>query len=165
CLSVAIAKIPIGNILWTISNTDPGLFNQSEQTHYSGQEEDDHSSNYLLLINGPSPSLIPVPTHVLKAHIRETLPVMELGHFQTQQEQDSSVCHRPICLVRLERSHRIRLPCNCDHVFHIEWINNWVHEDHFTCPLCRGNLRIGVILFFLSYFPFPRKLGFMILHF
>ncbi|PON37755.1 Zinc finger, RING/FYVE/PHD-type [Parasponia andersonii] len=126
-LCCAIAKIPISNTMSFLINlfksttmaalTHLGLFNQSQQTHYSGQEEEEeHSSNYLLLITGPS-----LPT-LSKHTSKKPSPIID---------QDSSLCHCPICLDRLALGY---------HVFHIECLDDWVDEDHFTCPLCRSIL-------------------------
>ena len=125
--------------------THLGLFNQSEQTHYSREEEEeeeDHSPNYLLLINNPSPSLIPVPIHVVKTHIKKKLPVLEFSQFllHYKQDQDSSVHNCPICLDCFESIDQVRDLVNCDHVFHMECLDNWVNQGHFTCPLCRSML-------------------------
>ncbi|GMN31206.1 hypothetical protein TIFTF001_003148 [Ficus carica] len=121
-----------------------GLQHLSEQTILSAEEEEEEEEeeenrpNYLLVIDGVSPFVVPVPLHVLTAHIKRELPIVELG--QLRKGGDHKECFCSICLECFEKSHEVRELFNCDHVFHRDCLDSWVDQGQVTCPLCRSML-------------------------
>lgn len=135
-----------------------GLFKSAEEAIYSG-ELHDHSttsnedSNYVLMWDGSSPSLVPVPIPIVTAFIKKRLPVVlfsdfiegadksrimdefDLDGFEVDRKMRCSVCWDCI-----EGSHQIRELSTCCHVFHRECLDRWVDEGQLTCPLCRSTL-------------------------
>ncbi|KAF5442056.1 hypothetical protein F2P56_036919 [Juglans regia] len=108
-----------------------------QQDHQTDQDQSTNST-YVLVINGSSPSLVPVYT--LMALIKKRVPVIEYGIFV---ERYGSVAHEmacSVCLNSVKRSHEIRELSNCSHVFHRECLDRWVDEAQVTCPLCRTML-------------------------
>ena len=99
-------------------------------------------TNYLLLIEGPSPFLVPVPFSLLIAHIKRKLPVSQLDKLRRGSGKSSSGCDAncPICLDCLDGGHEVRELLHCDHVFHKECLDCWVDQCQVTCPLCRSML-------------------------
>jgi RING-H2 zinc finger protein RHA1 len=118
-----------------------GLLDSPEQA-----DTEDHSStdstSYVLVMDGLSPSLIPL--HSLMALIKKRLSVMEYGNLlerygaHDNHEDVGMVCS--VCLDCVERSHEVRELSNCCHVFHRECLDRWVDEGQVTCPLCRSLL-------------------------
>ncbi|KAI3469064.1 hypothetical protein Pfo_025727 [Paulownia fortunei] len=107
----------------------------------------DNSNNYILILDGSSPSLVPIPVHVVTAAIKNRVPLVQYQDFilRHQQQQDKEkesaelkVCS--ICLECIEWSHEIRELCNCSHLFHRECLDTWIDEGQVTCPLCRSML-------------------------
>ncbi|KAJ3681713.1 hypothetical protein LUZ60_014286 [Juncus effusus] len=45
-----------------------------------------------------------------------------------------------VCLSEFEGGENVRVVTVCSHVFHAECIDFWL-ESHFTCPICRADLR------------------------
>ncbi|KVI07424.1 Zinc finger, RING/FYVE/PHD-type [Cynara cardunculus var. scolymus] len=45
-----------------------------------------------------------------------------------------------ICLVEFTGDDTVSQLDRCHHVFHTSCIQRWLHDDHFTCPICRSNL-------------------------
>ena len=111
-----------------------GLLNPPEQA----DQTEDLASDYVLVMDGLSPSLIPV--HKLMMLIKKRVPVIECSNFLERygvvhDEDVDMECS--VCLNCVERSHEIRELCNCYHVFHRECLDRWVDEGQVTCPLCR----------------------------
>ncbi|KAG1335224.1 RING-H2 finger protein ATL40-like [Cocos nucifera] len=47
-----------------------------------------------------------------------------------------------VCIDSVEDGEIVRLLPNCEHVFHVECIDMWLHS-HSTCPLCRTEAEPG----------------------
>lgn len=45
-----------------------------------------------------------------------------------------------ICLAEFQDEDIVSQLSRCRHVFHTCCIESWLHQDQFTCPLCRSNL-------------------------
>ncbi|KAK7836516.1 e3 ubiquitin-protein ligase rha1b [Quercus suber] len=111
-----------------------GMLNPTEQA----ESEDPASGLVLVIMDGLSPSLIPVQS--LMVLIKKRVPVIEYSNFLERygvmhDEDVDMECS--VCLNCVERSHEIRELCNCYHVFHKECLDRWVDEGQVTCPLCR----------------------------
>ena len=111
-----------------------GMLNPPEQA----ESEDPASGLVLVIMDGLSPSLIPVQS--LMVLIKKRVPVIEYSNFLERygvmhDEDVDMECS--VCLNCVERSHEIRELCNCYHVFHKECFDRWVDEGQVTCPLCR----------------------------
>ncbi|EOY23827.1 hypothetical protein QUC31_008453 [Theobroma cacao] len=110
-----------------------------EEDYYSAT----YGNAYVLLMDGRSGSLVPVPIQVVTAMIKKNLPVLEYGTFigrfgDDEQVENKTVC--TVCLDSMEKSDEIRVLCKCCHVFHKECLDTWVNEGQVTCPLCRSTL-------------------------
>ncbi|KAL0016160.1 hypothetical protein SO802_003229 [Lithocarpus litseifolius] len=89
-----------------------GLLNPPEQA----DQTEDLASDYVLVMDGLSPSLIPV--HKLMMLIKKRVPVIECSNFLERygvvhDEDVDMECS--VCLNCVERSHEIRELCNCCH--------------------------------------------------
>ncbi|KAL2237881.1 RING-H2 finger protein ATL80-like [Sesamum indicum] len=105
----------------------------------------DNSENYILILDGSSPSLVPIPVNVVTAAIKKRVPRVQFQDFirrrQGGEEEELSeliVCS--ICLECIEWCDEIRELCNCSHVFHSGCLDTWLDEGQVTCPLCRSML-------------------------
>ncbi|KAL7595017.1 hypothetical protein Lser_V15G30204 [Lactuca serriola] len=97
------------------------------------------SSNYVLILDGSSPSLLPVPVHVVTASIKAKVPIIPYSDFAySHGESETAACS--VCLDCIDSTHLIRELLNCKHVFHRECLDRWVDEGQVTCPLCRSML-------------------------
>lgn len=121
-----------------VALTHLGLFNSIPPQENNSYE---NTTTYVL-VEWPTPSLVPVPTHALMAAIKKRLPVIEHGEYLNRngmhEEEEAAACS--VCLSCIERSHEIRELTNCSHVFHRECLDNWVDVGQVTCPLCRSML-------------------------
>ncbi|RVW85769.1 hypothetical protein CK203_033406 [Vitis vinifera] len=100
-----------------------GLFHPPEQAY----SEEHPASTYVVVMDGQTPSLVPVP--VVMAWIKKRVPVVEYGSFLGKlgmHEDEDAVCS--VCLDCIKRSHQIRELSNCCHVFHKECLDTWVDE-------------------------------------
>ncbi|KAA8525070.1 hypothetical protein F0562_007066 [Nyssa sinensis] len=117
--------------------THLGLLTTPEEAFSS-----ENSTIYVVMLDGSSPSLVPIPVHVVTAAIKKKLPVLQYGDYllekRIQNEEEEKACS--VCLDSIESSHEIRELCNCCHVFHRECLDSWVDEGQVTCPLCRSML-------------------------
>ncbi|GMY07627.1 E3 ubiquitin-protein ligase RHA1B-like [Fagus crenata] len=108
------------------------LFFRNHRNHDSlHQPEDDR----------PSPSLVPVPFHLIDESIKKQLPITEYGDFLKRRggcNAEDSVC--VVCLNYMKESDGVRELCNCSHVFHKECLDVWIGQGQVTCPLCRSKL-------------------------
>ncbi|KAL0394921.1 UNVERIFIED_CONTAM: Brassinosteroid-responsive RING protein 1 [Sesamum latifolium] len=92
----------------------------------------DNSENYILILDGSSPSLVPIPVHVVTAAIKKRVPIVQFQDFirrQGGEEEDLSeliVCS--VCLECIEWCDEIRELCSCSHVFHRECLDTWLDE-------------------------------------
>ncbi|PRQ16759.1 hypothetical protein RchiOBHm_Chr7g0187721 [Rosa chinensis] len=80
-----------------------GLFKPSEHVTDS-TEEQQHYTNYVVVLNHLCPSIIPV--HVLTAHIKK-LPVEEFGQALEKYKDEGKAIVCNICLDCIERSHEV----------------------------------------------------------
>ncbi|KAK4748717.1 hypothetical protein SAY87_015303 [Trapa incisa] len=154
-----VAVTPITAILCHISCTFLtalfrwGLDRLLPQEHGGGGERDvepsEESSNYILLMDGATPSLVHV--NVLIPLIKKRVPVVEYGEFLKRRQHhrrrplgvaaEEEVADRcAICLVGVEERDEIQELQNCCHVFHRQCLDCWVDLGHVTCPLCRSLL-------------------------
>uniref|UniRef100_A0A5B7BME5 Putative Brassinosteroid-responsive RING-H2 n=1 Tax=Davidia involucrata TaxID=16924 RepID=A0A5B7BME5_DAVIN len=119
----------------------------------AAEEEEEEAFSWgnsvIMMLDGSSPSLVPIPVHAVTAAIKKRLPVLQYGDFkekrfgivqqqQQQMEEEDKAC--AVCLDSIESRHEIRELCNCCHVFHRECLDSWVDEGQLTCPLCRSML-------------------------
>ncbi|KAK9059377.1 hypothetical protein SSX86_021997 [Deinandra increscens subsp. villosa] len=97
------------------------------------------AANYILILDGPSPSLLPVPLHVITASIKTKLPVIPYSDFARRYGgARHAVC--TVCLDCVDGCDLIREVVNCKHVFHRECLDGWVDVGQINCPLCRSML-------------------------
>ncbi|KAI3691924.1 hypothetical protein L6452_31727 [Arctium lappa] len=108
----------------------------------SPPDPDDYTStagNYLLILDGSSPSLLPVPVHVVTASIKNKVPIVTYSDFAVRfGGPEKPMCS--VCLNDVGGGDPIRELVNCRHVFHRECLDRWVDEGQVTCPLCRSML-------------------------
>ncbi|KAJ0802559.1 putative transcription factor C2H2 family [Helianthus annuus] len=108
----------------------------------SPPDPDDISSsaaNYILILDGASPSLLPVPVHVITAAIKNKVPVVPYDDFVGRYGgPDEPVC--TVCFECIDGCDLIREIVNCKHVFHRECLDKWVDVGQVNCPLCRSML-------------------------
>ncbi|KAG5563596.1 hypothetical protein RHGRI_006144 [Rhododendron griersonianum] len=148
-----------------------GLFKSAEEAIYSGElhvsTTSNEDSNYVPMLDGSSPSLVPVPVPIpiVTEFIKKSLPVVLFSNFlQGADESTGRILHQQdyyyyyyyygfdvdhgengklkcsVCWDCIEGSHQIRVLSNCSHVFHKECLDRWVDEGQLTCPLCRSKL-------------------------
>lgn len=119
-----------------------GLLNSPEQVSDTEEDHSTDSTSYVLVMDGLSPSLIPLQS--LMALIKKRLSVMEysnlLQKYGAHDDEDHVDMVCSVCLNCVERSHEVREQPNCCHVFHWECLDRWVDEGQVTCPLCRSLL-------------------------
>ncbi|KAK1430677.1 hypothetical protein QVD17_13601 [Tagetes erecta] len=107
--------------------------NSDDQSLSSG------AGNYILILDGSSPSLLPVPVHVITDSIKNRVAIVTYSDFvQTHGGVESPVC--TVCLECVCDCDLIRELCNCKHVFHHKCLDRWVELGHVNCPLCRSML-------------------------
>lgn len=106
----------------------------------SPPDPDDYTSsannNYILILDGSSPSLLPVPVHAVTAAIKNKVPIVSYSEYVHRYGGDDTVVCS-VCLECIESNDLVRELCNCKHVFHQECLDRWVDEGHVNCPLCR----------------------------
>ncbi|KAJ9546157.1 hypothetical protein OSB04_025864 [Centaurea solstitialis] len=71
-------------------------------------------------------------------HPLPTLQFHDVATKEAGNEVVDDACS--ICLVEFKGDDTVSQLDKCQHVFHTCCIQRWLHEDHFTCPLCRSNL-------------------------
>ncbi|KAK4605380.1 hypothetical protein RGQ29_013441 [Quercus rubra] len=114
----------LDHIKFIVCSNRLGLLKPPEQA----AETEEHTTSYVLVMDGLTPSLIAVDS--LMVLIKKRVPVIEYSGFverhralsddeDVDMEMDCSVC-----LNCVEKSHEIRELCNCYH-------------GQVTCPLCR----------------------------
>lgn len=108
-------------------------------------DSNDNSNNYIFILDGTSPSLVPIPIHVVTAAIKNKVPVLQYQDFQLKRFGDQTLggqFHKlcTICLEPLEATQEVRDLCRCSHVFHRNCLDGWVDSGQVTCPLCRSML-------------------------
>ncbi|KAH9309757.1 hypothetical protein KI387_037668, partial [Taxus chinensis] len=75
--------------------------------------------------------LLTMVTTGLDKESMNALPVFE---YKPENLKEGLEC--PVCLTEFEKNEKLRALPNCNHRFHTECINMWLHS-HITCPLCR----------------------------
>ena len=93
--------------------------------------------------NRPSPSLVPLPFHLIDESIKKQLPITEYGDLLKRRGPNSCSAEGLVCVVclnNMEASDGVRELCNCSHVFHKECLDVWIGQGQVTCPLCRSKL-------------------------
>lgn len=137
-----------------------GIYKPSPEEH---DDSSDTSNNYIFLLDGMSPSLVPIPIQVVTAAIKTNVPVIQyrcllLKRFSDQQrrrqrqqlgigeeedgdEGEGEIGNQcTICLESLEPTQQVRELSRCTHVFHSVCLDTWVDSGQVTCPLCRSML-------------------------
>lgn len=111
------------------------------------EQEEAEPIHDVLMMDGLSPCLVPVPTHILTSVIKNRSTILQYGTYLERNGggiidlgggETSPVCS--VCLGRIFQGDEIRELCNCCHVFHRECLDQWVDEKKVTCPLCRAAL-------------------------
>ncbi|KAK4761497.1 hypothetical protein SAY87_029381 [Trapa incisa] len=125
-----------------------GLHRLLPQGQEGGDEEPlEESNNYILLMDGATPSL--VHARVLIPLIKKRVPVVGYGEFLQRRHHHyrlpagvaaEAAGRCAICLVGVEEEDEIRELQDCGHVFHRQCLDCWVDLGHVTCPLCRSLL-------------------------
>ena len=109
--------------------THLGLFKPPPEVDDSNNNNNSRENNYILILDGFSPSLIPIPVHVVTASIKLRIPVLTYSHLT--QSDDDNVC--TVCLDCIHPTDEIRELFNCSHVFHRLCLDTWVDEGQVTC--------------------------------
>ncbi|GLJ38368.1 hypothetical protein SUGI_0781360 [Cryptomeria japonica] len=65
---------------------------------------------------------------------KETLDALPIAEYKSQNMNEDLEC--VVCLSKFEENEKIRVIPNCNHSFHAECINMWLHS-HTSCPICR----------------------------
>lgn len=95
------------------------------------------SIGYVLILDGTSPSLQPVPIHVVTAAIKDKVNIVRFEDYVCPYV-GSEAC--TVCLDCVRADDLVRELVNCKHVFHQECLDRWVDEGQVNCPLCRSIL-------------------------
>ena len=66
------------------------------------------------------------------------LPICRFKELQRRGGMEEEICS--VCLAEFTGDDLVSQLYRCSHLFHVECIENWLHRDHFTCPLCRSFL-------------------------
>ncbi|GMH08290.1 hypothetical protein Nepgr_010130 [Nepenthes gracilis] len=87
--------------------------------------------------NNPG-SIVAVPTRGLDPSVLRSLPTFTHS-VKTHDEGDEAAppLECAVCLSEFEEGERGRLLPKCNHSFHLDCIDMWLHS-HSTCPLCRS---------------------------
>ncbi|PWA97234.1 Zinc finger, RING-CH-type [Artemisia annua] len=108
---------------------------------FKSHDPDDHASggavSYVLILDGASPSLQPVPINVVTAAIKDRVNIVRYEDYVCPYV-GSEVC--TVCLDCVRADDLVRELVNCKHVFHQECLDRWVDEGQVNCPLCRSIL-------------------------
>ncbi|KAB2633019.1 RING-H2 zinc finger protein RHA1a-like [Pyrus ussuriensis x Pyrus communis] len=128
-------------ILLMVALSYLGLLKPSQEMTELEEYRRRQTDNHFVLLDHLSPSAVPVPIHVLTEYIKRKLPVIKFDQvFEKYTRHESRETGCSICLECIERSHEVREPWNCDHLFHRECLDSWVNQGQVTCPLCRSLL-------------------------
>ncbi|GLJ38378.1 hypothetical protein SUGI_0781490 [Cryptomeria japonica] len=65
---------------------------------------------------------------------KESMSALPIFEYKSEQLKGGLEC--AVCLSQFEESEKLRVLPNCNHNFHVECINMWLHS-HNSCPLCR----------------------------
>ncbi|KAG7032532.1 E3 ubiquitin-protein ligase RHA2B, partial [Cucurbita argyrosperma subsp. argyrosperma] len=67
---------------------------------------------------------------------------------------DSAASDCVVCLCPLSAGNPVRrLPCN--HIFHKDCLDGWLHHLNFNCPLCRSPIHLHQRVPFTLHSPLP----------
>ena len=66
------------------------------------------------------------------------LPVCRFKEPHRGGGSEEDICS--VCLAGFTGEDLVSQLHRCSHIFHYECIENWLHRNHFTCPLCRSFL-------------------------
>ncbi|KAL8531576.1 hypothetical protein ACS0TY_008249 [Phlomoides rotata] len=66
---------------------------------------------------------------------------MRYSHHDSDAASEECV----VCLCGIEENEEIRELKPCGHIFHRACFDRWVGYGHWTCPLCRNNLRLPTL--------------------
>ncbi|KAI3457933.1 hypothetical protein Pfo_014596 [Paulownia fortunei] len=95
----------------------------------------------------PSPSLVPLPVHLMSKSIKDHLPIVQYMMFKSRSrahdEEDVVGACCAVCLSNIEAWHKVRELGNCEHVFHVECLDAWMDQGRETCPVCRAKFLPG----------------------
>ncbi|XP_011070406.1 RING-H2 finger protein ATL16 [Sesamum indicum] len=125
--------------------THLGLFKPPPEENPNSRH---NSNNYILILDPSSPSLVPIPVHVVTAAIKNRVPIVRYRDFLLRREgeeerEEKGSCGQTTCSICLEcvqGSDEIRELCNCRHLFHRECLDTWIDQGEVNCPLCRSML-------------------------
>lgn len=100
----------------------------------------------------PSPSLVPLPFHLITNFHKNHLPIVQftmLDQWSNHDEEEDGgrcrccCCCCAVCLSSVEPWDSVRELGNCRHVFHVNCLDSWIEFGHDTCPVCRAKLLSG----------------------
>ncbi|KAM0057664.1 putative transcription factor C2H2 family [Helianthus debilis subsp. tardiflorus] len=138
-LAIKIPQFLTVNIISNIVSHLVSLLFSSLGLFKSSPDPDDTSSsaaNYILILDGVSPSLLPVPVHVITTAIKNKVLVVPYHDYVGRYGgPDKPVC--TVCIECIYGCNLIREIVNCKHVFHRECLDKWVDVVQVNCPLCR----------------------------
>ncbi|RYQ93338.1 hypothetical protein Ahy_B09g099610 [Arachis hypogaea] len=66
-----------------------------------------------------------------------SLPVARFQDLQCLREDDDETCS--ICLVEFEDEDAVSKLRRCNHIFHLNCIQQWIERNQFSCPLCSSS--------------------------
>eukprot|EP01018_Ginkgo_biloba_P041134 Gb_00010 [translate_table: standard] len=76
--------------------------------------------------------------------IKEALPVSTFGNCTAINSRISPVDAKcAVCLDDLQMVDQVRELPRCEHLFHKECIDSWIHLGNTTCPVCRSSLVVS----------------------
>ncbi|KAK4431255.1 E3 ubiquitin-protein ligase ATL41 [Sesamum alatum] len=90
----------------------------------------------------PSPSLVPLPLHLITKSIKDHLPIRQYSMLKSklQAHDDVNDACCAVCLSSIEGWHKVRELGNCVHAFHVDCLDAWADQGRETCPVCRAKL-------------------------
>ncbi|XP_031258080.1 E3 ubiquitin-protein ligase RHA2B-like [Pistacia vera] len=146
CINITflVKKLSHFKLMFLMLLAHLGLLKPPSPLQEVNSQEDPTATGYVLVIDGPNPSIVTVPLHILTSLIKKSLPVVQYSSFierfgaHNDDEDTNSVCS--VCLECIERNEDIRELRNCSHLFHRKCLDYWVDEGQVTCPLCRSLL-------------------------
>ncbi|KAH7538328.1 hypothetical protein FEM48_Zijuj03G0187900 [Ziziphus jujuba var. spinosa] len=89
-------------------------------------------------------SLLPLPvlpTNIESSELEKQIPAMAYCLFLEKTGKDNDQEKECVCIAwmnRIERKLEVRMPCNCCHAFHKEYMDGWIGQRKRTCPLGRS---------------------------
>ncbi|KAL5764364.1 hypothetical protein ACOSP7_016726 [Xanthoceras sorbifolium] len=144
CMSIKVV-LSYFKFLLMMALTHVGLPKPPQEQVDSADEI--NPTSHVLILDGPTPSIVTIPVQELISLIKKKLPVVEYINFlerfngeleDSNYNNSNSICN--VCLDSIEKRHEIRELSNCCHVFHKQCLDCWVDVGQITCPLCRSML-------------------------